>query len=292
VIGALVRLLRPWQWTKNLIALAGIVFAHRLGAPDDARRALLATVVLCLLSSAGYVVNDLRDRERDRLHPRKQNRPIASGRVSPATATVLAILLAAGGLALARALGPQLALVALAYFALSLLYSFLLKRIVLLDVITIALGFVLRAVAGVAALQPPPQLSPWLLVCTFFLALFLAVGKRRHERLTLSEEAARHRVTLTEYSPQLLDQLVPVVTGSTILAYAIYTISPATAEHAPSTRMVLTIPFVTYGIFRYLYLVYHKGKGGAPSELLLRDAPLLIDIALWGLVVVGLLYFD
>jgi 4-hydroxybenzoate polyprenyltransferase len=285
-----VRELRPWQWTKNLIVLAGLVFAHRLRAPGDLERALGAMLALCLLSSAGYVLNDLCDRERDRAHPRKQHRPIASGQLSVRAGWGLALGLAALGLAGAFAVGRELGWVALSYFAVSLLYSFVLKRVVLLDVMTIALGFVLRAVAGVAALRPRPELSPWLLVCTFFLALFIAVGKRRHERLTLSEEAARHRATLTEYSPQLLDQLVPVVTGATILAYAIYTISPATPQHAPSSRMVLTIPFVTYGIFRYLYLVYHRGSGGAPSELLLRDGPLLIDVALWGATILGLLY--
>lgn len=290
MIRAIWRELRPTQWTKNVIVLAGVVFAHQLRDPVQLRSAVIATLLFCVLSSAGYVLNDVRDRERDRVHPRKQNRPIASGRLPVSVGVALGIGLAAGGLIGAYALGRALGQVATLYLGVSLLYSLVLKRVVLLDVITIALGFVLRAVAGVAALQPPPELSPWLLVCTFFLALFMSVGKRRHERLTLSDEAARHRATLTEYSPQLLDQLVPVVTSSTILTYAIYTISPATTEHITPTRMVLTIPFVTYGIFRYLYLVYHKGSGGAPSELLLGDPPLLIDVVLWGVAVVALLY--
>jgi len=290
VIRAIWRELRPSQWTKNLIVLAGVAFSHQLDRPAQLRSAVAATLLFCLLSSAGYVLNDIQDRERDRVHPRKQNRPIASGRLPVSLGIFLAILLAAGSLTGAFALGTALGRVATAYLLISLLYSLVLKRVVLLDVITIALLFVLRAVAGVAALRPTPELSPWLLVCTFFLALFIAVGKRRHERLTLSEAAARHRATLTEYSPQLLDQLVPVVTGSTILSYAIYTISPATTEHAPPAHLVLTIPFVTYGVFRYLYLVYHRGSGGAPSELLLRDVPLLVDVALWGATVVGLLY--
>jgi 4-hydroxybenzoate polyprenyltransferase len=290
LIKALWRELRPGQWTKNLIVLAGVVFAHEMRVPQQLQRALGAMLLFCLLSSAGYVLNDLKDREPDRLHPRKQQRPIASGRLSVGIGWGVAVGLAAAGLIGAFALGRGLGQVATAYFAASLLYTLALKRLVLLDVMTIALCFVLRAVAGVVALQPRPQLSPWLLVCTFFLALFLAVGKRRHERLTLTEQAGRHRATLSEYSPQLLDQLVPVVTGATILTYAIYTISPATPGRAPSAGMVLTIPFVTYGVFRYLYLVYHKGSGGAPSELLLRDLPLLIDVALWGAVILGLLY--
>ncbi len=288
---AIWREMRPWQWSKNLIVLAGVVFAHQISMPGQAQRAVAALVTFCLLSSAGYIYNDLRDLERDRIHPRKQKRPLAAGLLTPTTGWVLLALLAVIGLVGAFLVGTALGGLAVMYVLVSLLYSSFLKRVVLLDVMTIAIGFVLRAAAGVAALRPRPELSPWLLVCTFFLALFVAVGKRRHERMTLSDDASLHRATLAEYSPQLLDQLVPVVTGTTILAYAIYTISPATVQHGSSSGMVLTVPFVTYGVFRYLYLVYHKGSGGAPSELLFRDGPLLINVALWGAAVLAILYF-
>ena len=291
MIRALVRELRPWQWAKNAFVLAGVVFAHELGESGQVLRALAAAGAFCLLASAGYVFNDLLDIEKDRLHPRKRHRPLAAGALSPATGWVLVVLLAAGGFAASLALGRELALLAVCYVLLNILYSVVLKRIVLLDVMGIAIGFVLRAVAGVEALDPRPELSPWLLVCTFFLALFIAVGKRRHERMTLADEAMQHRSTLAEYSPALLDQLVPVVTSATVLAYAIYTISPGTAGQVPQGRMVVTIPFVVYGIFRYLYLVYRRGHGGAPSELLFKDGPLLANIALWGLAIVGLLYW-
>jgi 4-hydroxybenzoate polyprenyltransferase len=215
---------------------------------------------------------------------------LAAGRVPVPAGWVMAVALAVGGLALAFAIAPGLGVVAAGYLGLQVAYTLLLKRWVLVDVMTIAIGFVLRAVAGIEALRPQPEISPWLLVCTFFLALFLAVAKRRHERVTLAEDAAQHRATLSHYPPALLDQLVSVVTSATILAYALYTISPATTQHASAGRMVLTIPFVVYGVFRYLYLVYHAGRGGAPAELLIKDLPLLVNVALWGLAILLILY--
>ncbi len=290
MIRAIVREMRPWQWAKNAFVLAGVVFAGQMAVSAQLRRALLGTAAFCLLSSASYVFNDLQDIEKDRVHPRKRNRPLAAGTLKPAAGWLLVILLVGGGVAASVSLGRVFALVALGYVALNLLYSLWLKRFVLIDVMAIAIGFVLRAVAGVEALDPRPQLSPWLLVCTFFLALFIAVGKRRHERTTLATDAELHRSTLSEYPPALLDQLVPIVTSATVLAYAIYTISPATTERVPQGGMVITLPFVVYGVFRYLYLVYRRGDGGAPSELLFRDGPLLANVALWGLSILGLLY--
>lgn len=286
----LLREMRPWQWTKNLLLLAGVVFALEVDDPSQVLRAFAAAGIFCLLSSATYVFNDLRDIENDRVHPRKCRRPIASGELAVISGWVLALALAGGGLVLGFWLSSGFGWIAAAYLLLNLAYSLFLKRIVLLDVLIVALGFVLRAVAGVEALSPRPELSPWLLVCTMFLALFMVVGKRRHERTVLSKDAGRHRATLVEYSPQLLDQLVSVVTGSTILAYALYAITPAIAGHVADERMVYTIPFVIYGIFRYLYLVYEKGQGGAPSELLLADRPLMINIALWGAAILAILY--
>jgi 4-hydroxybenzoate polyprenyltransferase len=290
VIRALVQEWRPSQWSKNLVVLAGVVFAHAFTEPGQLLRASGALLAFCLLSSASYAFNDLLDIERDRRHPVKCRRPLASGRISATAGWVMAALLAGGGLTLAFALTPALGLTAIGYLVLQLAYTLVLKRWVLVDVMAIAIGFVLRAVAGIAVLQPRPELSPWLLVCTFFLALFLAVAKRRHERVTLAGDAEQHRATLAQYPPALLDQLVSVVTGATILTYALYTISPATAEHVPSGKMVLTIPFVVYGVFRYLYLVYHEGHGGAPSELLVKDVPLLVNVGLWGLAILGILY--
>jgi len=283
--------LRPRQWTKNGVVLAGVVFSLQAGSIEQLLRALIAFASFCLLSSAGYVFNDLKDLENDRFHPRKRQRPLASGRLPLGVGRGLMVLLIVLGLGGAALLGGRFALVAGAYLALSLAYTLLLKRIVLLDVMGIAFLFLLRATAGVDALRPPPALSPWLLVCTLFLALFLAVVKRRHERVTLSADAEKHRSILTEYPPELLDQLVPVVTGSTIIAYALYTISPTSVHPIPSPKMVYTIPFVIYGIFRYLYLVYRQGKGGAPSEILLTDGPLLLNVLLWGLVIFLILYF-
>ena len=282
--------LRARQWTKNLVVLAGVVFSMQLTDTSQLLRALVACGCFCLLSSAGYVFNDLRDLENDRLHPRKRTRPLPSGRLGrlPAVALMVAAMIA--GLGGAFLLGVRPGFVALAYVLLSLLYTLRLKKVVLLDVIVIAIGFMLRATVGVEALDPRPELSPWLLVCTLFLALFIAVVKRRHERVTLSDRAQEHRATLSEYSPELLDQLVPVVTGSTILAYALYTISPQAAEHADPSKMVYTVPFVVYGIFRYLYLVYQKGRGGAPAEILLTDLPILADVLLWGLTIILILY--
>jgi 4-hydroxybenzoate polyprenyltransferase len=291
VLRAMIEEMRLRQWTKNGVVLAGIVFSLQAGHLEQILRAGVAFVSFCLLSSAGYVFNDLRDLENDRFHPRKRERPLASGRLSLGAARGLMAALVVLGLGAAAYLGGRFAVVAGAYLTLSVAYSLLLKRIVLLDVMGIAFMFLLRATAGVDALRPRPALSPWLLVCTLFLALFLAVVKRRHERISLSEDAETHRSILAEYPPELLDQLVPVVTGSTIIAYALYTISPTGAHLVPSGKMVYTIPFVVYGIFRYLYLVYRQGKGGAPSEILLTDGPLLLNVLLWGLVIFLILYF-
>ncbi len=289
---AFIQEIRVRQWTKNLVVLAGVVFSLQAGLSNQMPRAILAFFSFCLLSSSGYLLNDLKDLESDRLHPRKKMRPLASGQLSPLICRVMLVVFLIAGLGISFHLSRNLALIALAYLCLSIAYTLYIKKIVLLDIMAIAIGFVLRAVAGVVALDPSPELSPWLLVCTLFLALFIGVGKRRHERITLSENAALHRQTLAEYSPELLDQLVPVVTGSTLLAYSLYTITPTSGLHGAPEKMIITIPFVVYGIFRYLYLVYQKGRGGAPSEILLTDLPLLINVALWGLTIILILYFN
>ena len=250
--------------------------------------ALLAFAIFCGLSGAVYLVNDLADLERDRLHPRKRLRPLASGALSPGAARVAAALIGSVSLGGACFLGVPFAAVAVIYLLLNLAYSFLLKNLVIVDVISISLGFVLRAVAGALAIDVP--FSDWLLVCTIFLALFLALAKRRHEITSLNEGAADHRRSLAEYSPYLLDQMISVVTASCLVSYAFYTLAPETVEKYRTNRLSWTIPFVLYGIFRYLYLVHRKDQGGSPTDILLADRPLLLDVALWAAAILVIVY--
>jgi 4-hydroxybenzoate polyprenyltransferase len=280
--------LRPEQWTKNLIVFAGLLFGGRL---MDVEQILLATAtfaIFCALSGSVYLFNDVADREADRAHPLKSSRPVATGALSVRTAVIAGGFLGAAAIQSAVLIRPALAAVAGTYLILLLMYSALLKHVVIVDVLTIAAGFVLRAVAGAVAVSVP--ISQWLLVCTTLLALFLALSKRRHELILLAEGATEHRRILTEYSPYLLDQMVAVVTASTLVAYAIYSTSAETAERLHTDRLGLTIPFVLYGIFRYLYLVHQKRGGGSPSTLLLTDRPLLACIALWVVSVMVILY--
>ena len=280
--------LRPGQWTKNLLLFAGLVFGGRLLDPAAIAAAALAFAVFCALSSAGYLFNDVRDRDADRRHPLKQSRPIASGELASTTALLAAGVLAAAGLAAAALIAPAFALVAAAYGALLVLYSVALKNIVIIDVLVIAGGFVLRAIGGAVAVRVP--FSAWLLVCTTLLALFLGLSKRRHELMLLGDAAVDHRRILHEYSPYLLDQMIAVVTASTLIAYTFYAISAETAARLGTPRLGLTIPFVLYGIFRYLYLVHQKHGGGSPAAMLLTDRPLLACVGLWIGTVVVLLY--
>jgi 4-hydroxybenzoate polyprenyltransferase len=286
---ALLLTLRPEQWTKNLLVFAGLMFGGRLLDVAALWQAIAAFAVFCALSSAVYIFNDLADREVDRLHPLKSTRPIASGDLSPARAAMTGIVLAGVGLAVATLLRPELGLAGAAYLLLLLLYSAALKHLVIVDVLVISGGFVLRAVAGAIAVDVP--ISHWLLVCTTLLALFLALSKRRHELTLLGEGAVSHRRILEEYSPYLLDQMIAVVTASTLVAYTLYTTDADTAARLGTSRLGLTIPFVLYGIFRYLYLVHQKRGGGSPSTLLVTDRPLLACVALWALSVALILYF-
>jgi len=279
--------LRPHQWTKNLVVLAALAFSKHLFDGDAVVRAAMAFATFCGLSGAVYLVNDLVDLERDRLHPVKRARPIASGALPVPAARAAAACLLALGLLSAWGLGPGFFACALSYLALNLAYSFVLKDVVILDVLAIAIGFVVRAVAGALVIQV--VFSDWLLVCTILLALFLALAKRRHELATL-ENAAGHRQALAEYSPYLLDQMIAVVTASCLTAYAFYTLSPDTVEKYRTNQLALTIPFVIYGIFRYLYLVHRKEQGGSPSDVLLTDRPLLAAVALWAAAVVLIVY--
>ena len=256
--------LRPHQWTKNLVVLAALAFSKHLFEPEPLLRTLLAFALFCGLSGAVYLVNDVADVERDRLHPRKRLRPVASGALSPQAALALAAGLGAACLALSLLLGAPFAACALLYLALNLAYSFRLKDVVILDVLAVSLGFVLRAVAGAVAIGV--HISEWLLICTILLALFLTLGKRRNELTSLEAAAPEHRRSLSEYSPYLLDQMISVVTASCLTAYAFYTTAAETREKFQTDRLAWTIPFVLYGIFRYLYLVHRREQGGSPTE--------------------------
>ncbi|MCG6921202.1 MAG: decaprenyl-phosphate phosphoribosyltransferase [Acidobacteria bacterium] len=286
---ALLVSLRPHQWTKNLLVVpAALAFSKHLFEVDAVLRVGLALVVFCALSGAVYLVNDLTDLERDRLHPRKRLRPLASGELPVPVARVAATLLFVGGLAGSLALGPFFTAATLAYVVLNLAYSFGLKNVVILDVLAVSLGFVLRAVAGALAIDV--HFSSWLLVCTILLALFLSLAKRRHELVLLDASAGDHRRILAEYSPYLLDQMIAVVTASCLTAYVFYTLAPETVEKYQTERLALTIPFVIYGIFRYLYLVHRREEGGSPSDVLLTDRPLAAAVALWAVVIVAIIY--
>lgn len=288
LVTALVLSLRPQQWTKNALVFAGLIFAGKLLDPNAVRAAGTAFVVFCLLSGVVYVINDVRDREADRLHPRKSRRPIAAGDVSPQTALAFAAVLLAVALAAAFVLSRAFGVVAISYVVLQVLYSTSLKHLVILDVLALAMGFVIRAWAGAVAVDV--TMSHWLLLLSLLGALFLALSKRRAEIVTLAGDATQHRRILAEYSPYLLDQMISVVTASTLLAYALYTIDPDTVSRFGTDRLAWTVPFPLYGIFRYLYLVHQREGGGNPSEILVTDRPVLACVALWGVTVILLVY--
>lgn len=287
MLTALFTSLRPRQWVKNLFVFAGLVFGQQLFTPA-VWTAGAAFLVFCGLSGAVYLLNDVADRDKDRLHPDKRFRAVAAGRLAPGRAVAAALVLIAAGLGAAAWLSWPFALAAAAYVGLLTAYSAWLKHVVIVDVLVVALGFVLRAAAGAVAVGVP--ISGWLLICTILLALFLALGKRRHEVLALEAGAARHRPVLAEYSAGLLDQMIAVVTASTVTAYAVYTMSPETVSRFRTTLLPLTLPFVLYGIFRYLYLLYRRQLGGNPSEIVLRDRPLLVNTLAWLVVTLLIIY--
>lgn len=280
--------LRPEQWSKNLFVFAGLLFGKQMMDGHAVMLAALTFVIFCGLSGTVYLVNDVTDRESDRAHPGKRLRPVASRQLSVRTALIAAVVISGGAIWGALAISQALGLVAASYLILLVAYSVALKHVVIVDVLTIAAGFVLRAVAGAVAVRVP--ISDWLLVCTTLLALFLALSKRRHELTLLAEGATEHRRILGEYSPYLLDQMISVVTASTLMAYSFYTTSSETAAKFGTDRLTWTIPFVLYGIFRYLYLVHQRKGGGSPAAMLLTDRPLLACVGLWVLSVILLLY--
>ncbi len=279
--------LRPKQWTKNGLLFIGLIFSLNLGRQDLVLLSAAGFLAFCALSSGVYLLNDVVDVEKDRSHPRKRHRPIAAGRVPVQLAVVTALVLLGLALPAGFAINAFFGLLALSYVALTITYTLWLKHIVIIDVFSIAAGFVLRAVAGAVAISVP--ISPWLYVCTILGALFLALGKRRHELLLLNDGANNHRPILQEYTTKLLDQMIAVVTPALVMAYSLYTFSQA--PNLPQNHaMMLTIPFVLYGVFRYMYLIHVKNEGGSPEEVLLKDRPLLVDAALWLLTSVIILY--
>jgi 4-hydroxybenzoate polyprenyltransferase len=284
----LIRALRPRQWTKNVLVFAGLIFGEKLRDPHALLLALGAFAVFCGLSGVVYLINDIRDREADRLHPLKSKRPIASGALAPRTALAAAVVIALAALAGAFVISTGFGWVAVTYVLLLTLYSVSLKHIVILDVLVVAGGFVLRAAGGALAVNV--EFSHWLLMLTLLGALFLALSKRRAELVSLAGDAQGHRRILAEYSPYLLDQMIGVVTASVLLAYAFYTISPETVAKFGTDRLLWTVPFPLYGIFRYLYLVHQRAGGGNPSETLIEDRPIQVCVVLWGASVILILY--
>jgi 4-hydroxybenzoate polyprenyltransferase len=271
--------MRPRQWTKNGFVFAALLFDRRLDDLPSVQNTLIAFALLCLLSSAVYIMNDLVDIQSDREHPVKRSRPLPSGELKPMTAALASIVLAAGSLSTGFILAPLFGLILVIYLVIQIAYTLWLKHMVLLDVLAIASGFVLRVAAGVAVLEQVQRFSPWLYVCTALLALFLALGKRRHEILILGQGASNHRAILQEYNLDLIDRLMGIVTTSALVAYSLYTFL---AEGMPDNHlMMLTIPFVLYGLFRYLYLIHVRQEGGAPEEILLRDRPLQVNLICW-----------
>ncbi len=267
--------MRPHQWIKNGFVAAPLIFAHDLSNPTSLYRAALAVVAFCLASSATYLLNDVLDRDADRLHPRKRNRPVASGALSVRAALTTSAILAAFGVGLSVALGWRFLLAVLAYLAITLTYTLWLKHEVILDVMGIAAGFVVRVVAGAVAIDIQP--SPWILICTGLLAMLLGFGKRRHEVLTLAEDdRSAHRRVLAEYSPAFLDVMLVVTATLTIAAYAVYTVTGGTTDW-----LAITLPVVGYGILRYLWLALQKNQGGSPTEIAWTDRPIQASVVIW-----------
>ena len=288
MVRALYRTMRPKQWAKNVFIFAGLFFDGKLLDPSKLLASVAAFAIFCLVSSAIYLINDLADIEKDRRHPVKKNRPLASGQLAPIVAQVAAVVILAISLPVAFILQPLFGVATVVYTGLMVLYSVVLKNIVIVDVMTIAAGFVLRVFAGAIVVQVT-RFSPWLYVCTILLALFIAINKRRHELLLLSENANGHRSALQEYNIAFIDDMTSLVTATAMAAYMFYTFS---APNLPANHtMMLTIPFVIYGIFRYLYLIHTKNLGGAPEDIVLGDRALLVDVCLWA-ITAGLVIYS
>jgi 4-hydroxybenzoate polyprenyltransferase len=285
---ALIVLARPWQWIKNGLVLAALVFSHRLFRPRDAVLAAVALAAFCALSSFAYVVNDIADRAADRLNQEKRDRPLACGDLTIAQAACFATALGAIATLLSAALGFHFLGIAALYVALQFGYSLWAKRFVVLDVVAIAVGFVLRAFGGGVAIGA--EVSPWLIFMTFVLATLLALGRRRHELVAMRTGATAHRGVLAQYTVRLIDQMLTIFAGATLVSYMIYTASTEVEAKLGTRYLYLTVPLVAFGILRYLYLLDARNEGGDPARLLIRDIPLLATVLLWIAADVVLLY--
>lgn len=279
--------LRPRHWTKNLFIFAGIIFSKNLTNFDYLLKVIFAFLIFSIIAGCGYIINDLKDIERDKLHPRKAKRPIASGKLSSLSAIIAVSILLPVFLFLSFLLEKKFFLATLSYILLDLIYTFHLKNIVIIDVLSLSFFFLLRVLAGTWVINV--ETSPWILICTVLISLFLGLGKRRHEVLTI-EKPDEHRASLKIYTVPFLDQMIAITTSSTLIAYIIYTLSEETARKFGTRNLFLTLPFVMYGIFRYLHLIYTKNLGGNPEEALLSDPPFLLSILLWGITAILIIY--
>jgi len=288
IVFEIVKSLRLKQWIKNLIIFAPLIFSENVFDRILLLKSVFAFVLFCLVSGAAYILNDIKDLEEDRLHPLKSKRPLASGRLKKSLALFTFFFLVILSLMGAFLINIFFCIALGVYLVLQVSYSFWLKHVVILDVFLIATGFLIRVIAGGLVIEV--QLSPWLFICTILLALFLALSKRRHELILLNESAGIHRPILKEYNPHLLDQMIAVVTASTVISYCLYTISSETIEKFGTRNLIFTVPFVLYGIFRYLYLVHQKNEGGSPELLIITDKPLLIDVFLWIATAILIIY--
>jgi len=294
---AIIQLIRPAHWSKNLVLFAAVLFSPAkvvLANPQVLLAAFEGFLAFCLVSGAVYAFNDVLDLAADRHHPKKRNRPLPAGRISVAGAVMVAAAFAAVGLLWAFLLSTRFGVIVTAYLVTNIVYSAGLKRMVILDVLLLSAGFVYRAIGGVAIVEKFLEniyLSYWLILCAFLLSLFLALAKRRREIALLGDAAAAHRASLADYSLQLIDQVLAALTAATLVSYSLYTISDDTLAHYGTRALFWTIPFVVYGLFRYLYLIYNRSEGGDPAGLLLRDRPTLINVALWVMVTAVIVYF-
>lgn len=288
VLFNIIESLRPRQWIKNLLVFAGLIFSQNLFHLDALLTTIYAFFIFCIVSGSIYILNDIIDLPFDRTNPLKAKRPLASGKLKVSYAKIAVLILIPISLLFAYLLNPRFFVVVLSYIVLQVSYSFYLKNIPILDIFAIALGSILRVVGGTVIINV--SISSWLLVCTILLALLLALSKRRYELIIFEAEARNRRKVLAEYSTYLLDQMISVVTSSVLITYSLYTMSQETVERFGSRDLIFTIPFVLYGIFRFLYLVYRKDLGDSPEGLLLLDRPLLIDVSLWVVTVLVVIY--
>jgi len=285
----LLQSLRPRQWIKNSFILVPLIFAQRLFDHPSLMRSLAAMAIFCLVAGSVYLMNDLRDLDADQEHPVKRYRPLAAGLITPQLIKVTVAILLPPALLFGYFVGEWFLFTLLCYLTVQALYNYRLKEVVILDVFCISAGFFLRVIAGAVAIQV--EVSPWLIICSIMLSMFLALAKRRHELVVLGKaRGENHRKILAEYSPYLLDQMIAVITAGTLLTYLLYSVSPETIEKFGTDNLIFSFPFVMYGIFRYLYLIHSKNEGGAPEKVIMTDYPLLVNVVLWGLVCLLIVY--